>query len=245
MTSQRRSWLRVVALVWALSVLASPSMARDPSRAVDLGAPRALVEQTLGVASRQWVESTCRSHRIELRRRGGLWLKLVYGADDRLRAAGVFRLALPPKVPGSALRRVDLRWPGLVPGAGARSSYPTPQSWRPVMTTNGAKQWVWIEESHAPADPPGRSRYLGGVVVDDASDFAGGVNFPYDVAEAVTATGPLDADWAEGEMMKPLVAWRRRTPPNAYIETLDADRPSPADCGLLTLAQPKYTDFGR
>lgn len=233
------------ALLWTLCVVASPALAGNPSGPVDLGAPRARVEQTLGAAARQWVESNCRSHRIELRRRGGLWLKLVYGPDNQLRAAGVFRLALPPKAAGSAQRRVELRWPGLVPGAGARSSYPSARSWRPMMMTTGAKQWVWLEESLSPTDPPGRSRYLGGVVVDDASDFAGGVDFPYDVGATITTTGTLDADWAEAEMMRPLVAWRQRTPPNFYIETLDTGAPSPPICGLLTLAQPKYTDFRR
>lgn len=222
---------------------AVPSQGSTSTAAVDLGDSRVRVVQTLGNPLRAWSPSHCPKQRIELRRKGNLWLKLVYGSDDRVHAAGVFRLAMPAHAGAREQRRVVLRWPGLAPGTAGRSTYPPAQSWRPLLWSIGAKQWMWIEESVDPSDPAGRSRYLGGVVVDAASDFASGSNFPHDVAQAVTATHLPGADWADAQMAQPLVAWRRRTPPNAYIETLDASDSSASGCGALTLALPDYTNF--
>lgn len=225
-----------------LALAAVPSQGRT-STAVDLGDPRPRVLQMLGSPLRAWHPSHCPNHRIELRRRGSLWLKLVYGSDDRVFAAGIFRLGMPAPAGGRELRPVVLRWPGLAPGAAGRSTYPPAVSWRPFFWSIGAKQWLWIEESMDPSDPPGRTRYLGGVVVDDASDFASGSDFPHDVAQAITVTQLSGADWAEAQMAQPLVLWRRRTPPNAYIETLDTSESSASGCGALTLALPDYTNF--
>jgi len=232
------------ALVCMIAWTAVPLQADTPTAVVDLGDPRARVLQLLGEPLVAWSPSHCPQHRIELRRKAGLWLKLVYGPDDHLHAAGVFRLAMPSNPTARAEGRTPLHWPGLAPGTTSRLAYPPPERWRPLFRSMGAKQWLWMEESSDPTDPPGRSRYLGGVVVDDASGFASGTDFPYDVADAVTATPSLDAEWAHADLTQPLLAWRQRTPPNTYIETLDAGDSSPY-CGLLTLAQPDYTDFKR
>lgn len=226
-----------------VAAAAVPSKSSTLTTEVDLGDQRARVVRVLGSQVRAWHPSHCPNHRIELRREGGLWLKLVYGPDDRVQAAGVFRLAMPIDEGARAQHQPVLRWPGLAPGAAGRSTYPQAESWRPLLSLVGAKQWLWIEESIDLSDPPGRSRYLGGVVVDDASDFASGVNFPYDVAQATTAMHRPGADWAESEIAQPLVAWRRRTPPNAYVETLEVGESSTPGCDALTLALPDYTDF--
>lgn len=231
------------AVLFMLAWLATSSEALSLVAAIDLGDRRAQVTQQLGVPLRAWAPSQCPARLLELRRRGGLWLKLVYGPDDRVRAAGVFRLALAPNASESTQLRVALRWPGLAPGAAGGSAYPSSEDWRPLVTSIGAKQWLWLEESHDPSDPPSRLRYLGSVVVDDASGFAGGRDFPHDVAEAITATGPAGPDWARADMVQPLLAWRRSTLPNVYIETLlESDEPGPG-CGALTLAIPDYIDF--
>lgn len=226
-------------VAWA----AVPCQAGIVTQAVDLGATRTWVRQQLGNPLRAWSPSHCPAHRIELRRRGSLWLKLVYGPDQLVRAAGLFRLALGPATGSRGQRRVILRWPGLAPGAGSRSAYPAAENWRPLLWSIGAKQWTWIEESVDPADPPGRSRFLGGVVVDDASGFAAGTGFPHDVAEAITASGVAHADWAQADMSQPLLAWRSRTPPNAYVETHEVTEEPDTACGSLALAMPSYTDF--
>lgn len=235
-----RVLLQAMACMLALATV--PSQGRTSTVQADLGDPRPRVLRMLGSPLRAWHPSHCPNYRIELRRRGGLWLKLVYGPDDRVLAAGISRLAMPAHAGARKQRRVVLRWPGLAPGAIGRSAYPPAERWRPLLLSIGAKQWLWIEESTDASDPLGRSRYLGGVVVDDASDFAGGSDFPYDVAQATTATQWAGTDWAEAEMTQPLVAWRRRTPPNTYIEALDAGESSAPGCGSLTLALLDYTD---
>lgn len=231
------------ALVWAMAGIAAPSLAGSSTTAVGLNDTRAKVAQRLGVPLRASHPSHCPRHLVELRRRGSLWLKLVYGPDDRVRAAGVFRLSLPTSAGTRQPRRIELRWPRLVPGAGGRSAYPAAEAWRPLLWSIGAKQWLWIEESHGPTAPADRTRYLGGVVVDNASGFASGTDFPYDVAEAVTATGLSGVELAHAEITRPLQAWRRRTPPNVYIETLASTDEQNSACGPLTLVMPNHTDF--
>jgi len=88
----------------------------------------------------------------------------------------------------------------------------------------------------------GRDRFLGGVVVDDASAFAAGRDFPYEVAEAVVRSQLRGQDWAKADLTRPLRAWRRRTPPNAYLESLDRP-PAEPGCEAVTLVLPDYTDF--
>jgi len=210
---------------------------------VDLGDSQARVLARLGKAQRVRAVAMCPTHRIELRRRGSLWLKLVYGPDDRLRAAGVFRLAQSGGRSGRVQPPAALRWTGLAPGMDGRSGYPEPAAWRPLLWTIGAKQWLWMETSEQAAGPSARERFLGGVVVDEASGFAAGVDFPHDVAEAVVAANFTGSDLIEAEFARPLLAWRRRTPPNAYIEALPDSPAQPPHCGAVTLVMPGYADF--
>lgn len=241
--ARRGARLLFSTLVCALAWAAMPSQAGTATAKVDLGDPRSRVEPRLGSPLRSWSPSHCPKHRIELRRKGSLWSKLVYGPDDRMHAVGIFRLALPARAGAREHRRVELRWPGLVPGSAARQAYPPADDWQPLIWSIGAKQWLWIEESISPSDLPDRARYLGGVVVNDASAFAGGTDFPHEVAQAITTYGVSDFTWAQGDLAQPLLAWRSRTPPNAYIETLAAKVDPGAGCGALTLAMPDYTDF--
>lgn len=221
----------------------APCDAGTSSATVDLGEQRANVEQRLGAVLRAWSPSHCPGQRVELRRRGSLWLKLIYGTDDRVHAAGVFRLAPPSRHGAQAQRLMVLRWPGLAAGSGVLLAYPAARNWRPLIWSIGAKQWIWLEESVNPSDPPGRSRYLGGVVVNDDSGFAFGAGFPYDIADALTAGGLTGSDWAQAEMFRPMLTWRGRTPPNVYIEALTATAAPMPTCDSLTLALPNHTDF--
>ncbi|HNT38245.1 MAG TPA: hypothetical protein PKO45_03905 [Rubrivivax sp.] len=228
---------RAASLLVAVLALLAPTAGATPPRTVDLGATVTDVQTHLGAPLRAWSLAMCPDHRLELRRRGQRWLKLVYDPEGRLWAAAVFQLAR-----ASSASRPALRWPGLRPGFGAQAAYPSPQGWRPLLMSLGAKQWLWMEVSENDGD--GRTRVLGGVVVNDASDFAAGRDFPHDVAETLTAIGTQSksSDWADAVMARPLLRWRRRTPPNAYIEALD----HPADdegCNTLSLALPDYTDF--
>lgn len=241
MRPRRRALLRIVACMSAIAAILSDG--RASTTATDLGDPRPRVAQMLGNPLRTWRPSQCPKHEIELRRSGKLWLKLAYGPDDRVRAAGVFRLAREAPAGAGEPGRVELHWPGLAPGSDGRSAYPPATSARPLLSLIGAKQWLWIEQLVEPSTPAGRSRYFGGVVVDDASDFAGGEDFPVDVAQAVTETPMSSADWAEAEMTQPLMVWRRRPPPNVYIETLDTPSSPTPGCDALTLVLPEFTDF--
>ncbi len=230
-------------LLYVMTCVAMPSHAASPVGAIDLGDHHARVAQRLGAPLRAWFPSRCPENRIELRRRNGLWLKLVYGPDDRVLAAGIIRLDPIANPAGRKRPGVMLRWPGLRPGIAVRQAYPGPEHWRPLLWSLGAKQWLWLEEYSGPPIPTDRSSYLGGIVVDDASAFAAGTGFPHDVAEAVTATRLSSDDWIRTAWVRPLLSWRLRTPPNTYIETRTTiDRPALA-CDALTLAIPDYTDF--
>lgn len=247
MKRPRTTFHRGALLLWALLAPAlwagTPVQAKNTAKPlVDLGDSRAEVHDRLGAALRAWTTAACPQNPIELRRRGALWLKLVYDADDRLRAAGVFRLAQPEGNKNRAMRPLFLRWPGLVPGTGGHAAYPPPGEWRPLLWSLGAKQWLWLEAREKPSNPA-RESFLGGAVVNEASGFAAGTRFPHDVAEAVTSASWSSTDWTHAELARPLLDWRRRTPPNAYIETLTTTHdPEPA-CDALTLAIPDYTDF--
>ena len=146
--------------------------------------------ERLGQPQREWTLAMCPTQRIELRRQGSLWLKLVYSPDDQLRAAGIFLLAQHRGKAGKAGKAnkaqqpVALRWAGLAPGMDGRTAYPESGDWRPFFWNLGAKQWLWLEALEPSAESSAREHFLGGVVVDTASGFAAGKNFPHDVAEA-------------------------------------------------------------
>ncbi len=133
-----------------------------------------------------------------------------------------------------------------------------------IFWTSGAKQWLWFERAHSTAARPGRERLIGGVTIDEASAFAYGFDFPSLVAEVFTAspadaagepataasdgvetTSPDDPDNRDGYRdahAAPLLAWRRHTLPNAYIERLI--EPSPDEgCAATDLVLPTHTDF--
>lgn len=232
------AWLGLV-----FGLVSGQALAGPAGQAVDLGDSHARVQARLGEPLRGWGVAMCPAQRIELRRQGKLWLKLVYDRHDRLRAAGIFRLAQGGGKGGGAQSAAALRWTGLVPGLDGRSVYPEPAGWRPFFWTTGAKQWLWIEMSEQPYGTQARERFLGGVVVDEASGFAGGTDFPYDVAEAVTAAGLSGSDLAEAGFTRPLLAWRSRTQPNAYVEALPDSPDQVPGCSAVMLALPDYTDF--
>lgn len=223
----------------AVSALLNPAATAASLQVVDLDAMHADVQTRLGSPLRSWSLSMCPDHRIELRRQGQRWLKLVYGPNKRLWAAAVFQLGRDLSV-SERSRWHALRWPGLRPGFDVRATYPPPQGWRPLLSSLGAKQWLWMEASESGSD--GRTRLLGGVVVNDASAFAAGNGFPYEVAEAVSSAGLRGSDWAGADMARPLLRWRQRTSPNAYIEALNHPATKSA-CDAISLALPDYTDF--
>ena len=202
---------------------------------LDLGASADAVRTHLGPADKVWANAVCPDHRIELRRSGALWLKLAFTPDGKLGAAGIFRLARPARGKG-----VVLRWPGLKPGFGPARAYPPAAGWNPALMNIGAKQWQWLEQ--AQASPVGREQLLGSVVVDDASGFASGRDFPFVIAQAATEAGLSGAELQEGESNRPLLAWRRRTRPNAFVEAL-AKTGAHTDCSPASMAILDYTDI--
>ncbi len=217
---------------------ASPAVARPADATIDLGTGTDAVAARLGPARRTWSVPLCPGHAMELRRTGPLWLKLVYAPDGRLAAAGIFRLALARDG-----RPRALRWPGLRPGIDGLGAYPGGRAgsarWRPWLLSHGAKQWLWFERDAAP--PPDRRRYLGGIVVDRASGFAHGPDFPYDAADAWVSTSLRGQPLERVELARPLLDWRGRTRPNAFVEVVaDASEDSP--CDLFRLARLDYTD---
>ncbi|MCW5653228.1 hypothetical protein [Hydrogenophaga sp.] len=223
----------------AVAMLSTASLAGAPA-AVDLGAPSSQVMARLGDPLRAWSLPMCSGYRLEMRRDRSLWLKLVFGTDEQLLAAGIFQLAAPAR----GRPRAALRWNGLVPGAPAHDAYPAlTTAWRPWLWSQGAKQWLWLERAEQ-GGPAHRERYLGGVVVSDASGFAAGRDFPYDVAEAVVSTGLHGDDLRDAAFARPLLAWRQRTPPNAYLEVLSSP-PQGANCDPASLVQLDYTDLPR
>ena len=177
-----------------------------------------------------------------MRQRGSRWLKLLFDQHERLLSVAVISLAPPGRRAGEAAGG-GLRWPGLVPGNAALRRYPDAANWRPFIWSMGARQWLWLEESHDPSDPAGRSRFLGGLVVNDASGFAAGAGFPYDLAHALTAGQPALAGWGDRDLARPLLDWRLRTPPNVYVESRVQDEDPGPGCGAETLTFPVYTDF--
>ncbi|MBN9426544.1 MAG: hypothetical protein J0H09_08555 [Burkholderiales bacterium] len=203
---------------------------------VDLGATLAQTHARLGAPQRTWSAGLCPKHRLEMRRTGSRRLKLVYGPDERLLAAGIFQLAPPQR----GQRVSALRWPGLRPGFDAQRAYPAVSDWRPWLWTLGAKQWLWFEQGETA--PAGRQRYLGGVMVSAASGFAMGTNFPFDLAEAVMSLSLSGAELQQVEFARPLLAWRKRTRPNAYLEALDSPNED-ANCDPASLVTPDYTDM--
>ena len=66
---------------------------------------------------------------------------------------------------------------------------------------------------------------------------------PHDIAEAMLETGLPYHDTSVRENILPLLAWRRRTPPNATIESLSTAADAAPGCDATTLALPGYTDF--
>ncbi len=219
------------------ALLACGLLALHPAwgAALDLGASAAQVQERLGPPRKAWIDGLCPALRVELRRSGALWLKLVYGPEQRLAAAGIYRLAPPARGKPPAA----LRWPSLTPGMAGQRAYPAIHGWRPLYYNLGTKQWQWLEAAEAP--PAGRQRWLGGVVIDDASRFASGRDFPFDLAQAVVDTGLGSADLQADPSSRPLLDWRRRTMPNALIEAR-AEAPdircSPANKAVLD-----YTDI--
>lgn len=147
------------------------------SQVLDLGAHADQVREHLGPADKNWLDPTCPGYRVELRHQDALWLKLVYAPNARLAAAGIFRLRQ-----SASAREETLRWPGLKPGFDSGDAYPPVQGWNPVLFNMGAKQWQWFEEAEAPL--ASREELLGSVVVDVASGFAGGRDFPFDIAQS-------------------------------------------------------------
>lgn len=223
-------------LALASAFLATCTAAADSSRPhVDLGAEQAQVHARLGPPLRERYAQQCPDHLTETRRRGQLWLKLVYD-DGRLAAIGITQLALPPH----GTRSVNLRWAGVAPGMAGLRAYPALATSHPVAFSTGAKQLHWFERLSTASD--GRDRYVGGLVLSDASGFAFGGEFPYDVAQAVIASGLDGNDIAMAEFARPLVTWRARTPPNAMIEAVVRKR-SDGRCGLFGLALLDYTDI--
>lgn len=224
-------------LLWLLVLMAPSATVQARPPIVDLGATRAQTHARLGVALRAWSVPMCPNHLLEMRRSGHRWLKLVFGADERLLAASIFQLA--PPAPGKPI--AALRWPGLLPGAPARAAYPDPAAWSPWLWSMGAKQWFWLERAEA-AHATDRERYLGGVMVNEASGFAAGRDFPYDVADAVVAVPLSGNELQQAEFARPLLMWRRHTRPNAYIEVLKAPL-TDANCDPAWLARLDYTDI--
>lgn len=204
---------------------------------LDLGATREQVHSRFGPARRTWSIPSCPEHRLETRRAGQSWLKLVFGRDGRLAAVGITQLAPPPR--GDA---VDLRWPGLQLGLSPVRAYPPPTAAQPVAFSTGAKQLYWFERLFE--TPAGRDRFVGGLVLSDMSGFALAAGFPFDVAEAVFSSGLHGDDLASSELARPLLAWRARQPPNAFIEAM-AEAEQGGVCDLFALARLDYTDVAR
>jgi hypothetical protein len=246
--AQRGTWAgRRYAFAWLVmgvaALLARHGSAVAAGDTVDLGASLSHVHTRLGTAQQAWATRRCPDHLLEIRRTQGRWLKLVFGPDGRLLAAGIFRLSPI----GSEEALTPLQWPGLVPRDDSRRSYPDPAQWVPWQFTQGAKQWFWIEQETTLRQTPlpTRERYLGGVAINGASEFARGRDFPGAIAAMVTANP--DAAGLNGWLptaVGQLIEWRRRTAPNAYIEAI-AGSDLKSDCHPASLALLDFTDAVR
>lgn len=238
---------RHCAVAWLVmgsaALLARHGSAVGAGETVDLGASLSHVHTRLGDARQAWATQRCPDHLLEIRSARGRWLKLVFGPDGRLLAAGIFRLSPI----GFETAPPPLRWPGLVPRYESRRSYPDPALWVPWQFTQGAKQWFWIEqESTLRQTPlPTRERYVGGVTINGASEFARGRDFPGAIAAMVTANPDAAGlnGWSPAAVGQ-LLAWRRRTAPNAYIEAIAGSDPK-SDCHPASLALLDFTDAAR
>jgi len=245
---QRRAWAgRRHAVVWLVmgvaALLTRHGSALGAGDTVDLEASLLHVHARLGNPQQAWSTRRCPDHLLEIRRAQGRWLKLVFGPDGRLLAAGIFRLSPI----GSEAAPAPLRWPGLVPRDDSRRSYPDPAQWVPWQFTQGAKQWFWIEQETTlrPTPLPARERYLGGVAINGASEFARGRDFPSAIAAMVTANPDAAGlnGWLPSAVGR-LIEWRRRTAPNAYIEAI-AGSDLKSGCHPASLALLDYTDAAR